>query len=107
LRCGGCERHEPWFGGKNGRFPWVLSPGGHLAYADFPSVGRGGDIWTVPITADASGVRAGTPEEFLRTTANELFPAFSPDGRWIAYRTDVESGTSEIEVRAFPNTGGK
>ena len=32
---------------------------------------------------------------------------FSPDGRWIAYRSN-ESGTSEIYVRPFPGgRGGK
>ena len=32
---------------------------------------------------------------------------FSPDGRWIAYRSD-ESGTNEIYVRPFPGgQGGK
>ena len=35
-----------------------------------------------------------------------MYPAFSPDGRWIAYRS-IESGTSEIYVRAFPDKGGK
>jgi serine/threonine-protein kinase len=37
----------------------------------------------------------------LRTSADELVPAFSPDGRWIAYRSD-ESGSNEIYVRPFP-----
>ena len=43
---------------------------------------------------------------FLQTPANELYPAFSPDGRWIAYRSN-ESGTDEVYVRAFPDKGGK
>ena len=89
---------------KNGQFPWSFSPDGkHLAYAEFPS--GTGDIWIVPIEYDASGMKAGKPELFLQTAANELYPAFSPDGRWIAYRS-FESTTSEIYVRAFPNTGG-
>ena len=33
---------------------------------------------------------------------NELYPAISPDGRWIAYVSN-ESGQQEIYVRPFPN----
>jgi Tol biopolymer transport system component len=35
-----------------------------------------------------------------------LYPAFSPDGRWIAYHS-VEEENFEIFVRPFPDTGGK
>ncbi len=37
----------------------------------------------------------------LRTPADELAPRFSPDGRWIAYRSN-ESGNAEIYVRPYP-----
>jgi eukaryotic-like serine/threonine-protein kinase len=33
-------------------------------------------------------------------------PAFSPDGRWIAYHSN-ESGSFEVYVRPFPGPGGK
>ena len=66
----------------------------------------GGDIWTIPLEDDGRVLKAGTPEPFLQTPASEIFPAFSPDGRWIAYRT-TEPGTGEIQVRAFPDKGGK
>jgi hypothetical protein len=36
----------------------------------------------------------------------EMFPRFSPDGKWIAYSSD-ESGTLEIYVQPFPATGVK
>ena len=49
---------------------------------------------------------AGKPEPFLRTTANEFDPAFSPDGRWMAYTSD-ESGNLEVYVRPFPGPGAK
>ena len=38
------------------------------------------------------------------TRAEELAPAISPDGSWIAY-TSNETGRREIFVRPFPNTG--
>ena len=44
----------------------------------------------------------GRPELFLGTPANEIAPAFSPDGRWIAYVSD-DSGTPEIFVASFSN----
>jgi serine/threonine-protein kinase len=44
--------------------------------------------------------------EFLHTDYDEYMAAFSPDGKWIAYRAD-ESGRYEIYVRPFPGPGGK
>jgi len=34
------------------------------------------------------------------------WPAFSPDGRWLAYHS-FESGTNEVYVQRFPGPGGK
>jgi serine/threonine-protein kinase len=82
--------------------PWSVSPDGRqLAYLEqTPETGL--DLWTVPIDlTDPDHPKAGKPEPFLRTPANELLPQFSPDGRWIAYRSE-ETGSSEIYVRPFP-----
>ena len=51
-------------------------------------------------------MRAGKPEAFLQTAADERAPVLSPDGRWLAYSSD-ESGTFQVYVRAFPDKGGK
>jgi len=64
------------------------------------------DLWTVPIEYSGSTLKAGKPELFLQTPANEFTPTFSPDGKWIAYVSD-ESGVSQVYVRAFPDNGGK
>jgi len=45
--------------------------------------------------------KAGAPEPFVHTPADELCPSFSPDGRWIAYLSN-ESGHGEVYVRPFP-----
>jgi serine/threonine-protein kinase len=58
----------------------------------------------VPVRTDGGGLSAGTAEPFLVSDAFEVYPAFSPDGRWIAY-SSLASGAYEIYVRAFPDTG--
>jgi len=42
----------------------------------------------------------GDPIPFLATEADETFGQFSPDGKWVAYRSN-ESGRSEVYVRDF------
>jgi Tol biopolymer transport system component len=56
-------------------------------------------LWLLPL----SGVRKPIP--FLRTEFNEAQGQFSPDGRWIAYRSD-KSGRPEIYVRPFSDGAG-
>jgi len=43
---------------------------------------------------------------FVGTPFPEFYPAFSPDGRWLAYQSD-ESGTVEVYVRPFRGPGGR
>jgi serine/threonine-protein kinase len=93
---------------QNNIVPWSVSPDGrHLAYFE-TNPETANDIWTVTLdTSDADHPKPGKPEPFLATPSNEYVPMFSPDGRWIAYRSN-ESGNSEIYVRPFPRgRGGK
>jgi|TARA_B100002003_G_C14151629_1_gene553930 serine/threonine-protein kinase len=41
------------------------------------------------------------PEPFLTSDFDEWWPAFSPDGRWLAYASN-ETGAFEVYVRPFP-----
>jgi serine/threonine-protein kinase len=87
---------------------YSFSPDGRrLAYLE-TSPETGLDIWTLPVDlSDPGHPKTGKPEPFLRTPADETVPRFSPDGRWIAYRSN-ESGSPEIYVRPFsPASGGK
>jgi len=56
--------------------------------------------------ADIMGIRPGidsVAKPLVATVAEELAPAISPDGRWIAYSSN-ESGRREVYVRPFPET---
>jgi Tol biopolymer transport system component len=59
-----------------------------------------GDPWILPMAGDRK------PRPFFVTPSMEGEGAFSPDGRWLAYRSD-ESGRQEIWVRPFPAAPGK
>jgi len=54
-----------------------------------------GDIWVF----DA---RTRKPSPLIHTEANELHPAFSPDGKWLAYVSDLTGG-NEVYVQAYPD----
>jgi Tol biopolymer transport system component len=76
----------------------TVSPDGKsLAYAIIDRA-TGGDIYTLALGGD------GKPQPFLHSVANETAPAFSPDGRWLAYESD-SSGRKEVYITPFP-TGG-
>jgi hypothetical protein len=61
---------------------------------------------SIPGERDLYARRTGTDSsiELVATAAAETSPALSPDGRWLAY-VSTESGTAEVYVRPFPNTG--
>jgi serine/threonine-protein kinase len=69
----------------------------------------GTDLQILPMQGDArEGWTPGKPTVFLSTPAGEVFPMFSPDGRWIAYfSTEAGGGLFDVYVRPFPGPGGK
>ena len=69
------------------------------------SAGGGVEIWTAPIEGDADHPRLGKTEPFLQTPFNTILPAFSPDGRWLAYYSG-EPGKEGTWVAPFPGPGG-
>ncbi len=54
---------------------------------------RRGDTTTTPLIADS--------------TFNEIFPALSPDGRWLAYASNETQGRYEVYVRPFPDVNSR
>lgn len=58
------------------------------------------DIWVLDVNA------AQSDRPLLATPNSELMPAFSPDGRWMAYVSD-ETGRMEVFVRSLDSAAGK
>jgi WD40 repeat protein len=99
ARADGASQPQALTQSKAQQLPWSFTPDGkRLAYVD---AGVPLQIWTVPLEDQGGQLKAGTPEPFLKSRFNDVTPAFSPDGRWLAYRSDA-SGKNEIYVRAFP-----
>jgi eukaryotic-like serine/threonine-protein kinase len=75
--------------------PSGWSPDGHVV------------LYVVP-GDDLMGVDVESKKSFpvARTSANEGWGEFSPDGRFVAYQSN-ESGRFEIYVRTFPDAEGK
>ena len=95
---------KPWDGGgaeerlttnTRSQRPIAFSPDGKIL-----SFNQDGDIWVLPTEGERK------PEPFIQTPANEFGGNFSPDGRWMVYRSD-ENGKNEIYVTAFPKHEGK
>jgi serine/threonine-protein kinase len=101
IRADGVGETQLLLEGTRERRGYSFSPDGkRLAFAEL--VDTGFDLWTLPLdVSDPDHPKPGKPELFLGTPFNEQEPAFSPDGRWIAY-TSNESGRSEVYVRPFP-----
>jgi serine/threonine-protein kinase len=79
-------------------FPSSFNPDGlHVATAQS---GSGG----VDVVIATLGDRGTTVESLAETPYNERWPEFSPDGRWLAYGTDV-SGQFEVWIRPWPGPG--
>ena len=93
---------EPIIATEHGQRPSSFSPDGTvLAYSE-SRADSGSDIWTVRL----DGATPRRPELFLRTASNEDLPLFSPDGRWLAFRSN-ESGRMEVYVARFPGAAVK
>jgi Tol biopolymer transport system component len=89
---------QPMDASRDGRFLFTVTP----AYDSRPSPAssRTNRIWVLPLFGDRK------PFPYLQTDYQENQPRLSPDGRWLAYRSN-ESKRDEIFVVSFPEPGGK
>jgi Tol biopolymer transport system component len=78
------------------KFVMDWSPDGRfLLYGQRQPGSNRADLWTLPVTGDR------TPTIYLRGSGDQRDACFSPDGRWVAYRSD-ESSRAEVYVQSFP-----
>jgi hypothetical protein len=62
------------------------------------------DIWALPMFPDKSGEQKPFP--VVATSFHDVTPAFSPDGKWLAYAND-ETGRMEVYIQPFPSGPGR
>jgi serine/threonine-protein kinase len=82
-----------------GVVPWSFGPDGVLAYNTYQPDTEA----DIHFYSPEQGAELSTN---LNGPHNEQQPAFSPDGRWLAYQSD-ESGAYEIYVSEYPGGGHK
>src|SRR6266849_4609089 len=93
---------------KNPQGAGSWRPDGKVLAFSQNNPGTNFDIMTLSIEGDEkSGWKPGEPKPFVNSPAAEVEPAFSPDGRWLAYESTESSGSYEVFVRPFPGPGGK
>ena len=71
-----------------------------IVYRTEATATRSRDIMALRTSGDT------TPVQLAATSASELGPAVSPDGRWLAYSSN-RSGTQQVYVQPFPDAGGQ
>ena len=106
VRSDGSGEAQRLTDGSLNETPYSFSPDGKRLALQQMGNDRSMDLFTAPVEIDSAHPRLGKPELFLGTPFAETLPAFSPDGRWLAYRSN-ESGNPEVYVRPFPGPGGK
>lgn len=81
--------------------PYSVSPDGrYIAYQFFGPKANANDVWALPMFGDRK------PFPVVSTAFDEVDPAISPDGKWLAYLSN-ESGQYEVYIKAFPSGEGK
>jgi eukaryotic-like serine/threonine-protein kinase len=81
--------------GSSDKYAGSLSPDGKLL-AFTLSAPTASEIWLLPMDG------ADKAHALLQSSSSPRRPAFSPDGRWLAYDSD-ESGRREVYLQSYPD----
>jgi serine/threonine-protein kinase len=105
TRADGSAQPERILEGDRPANPGSFSPDGRrLAYSQLTYTQP--QIWILPLdTTDPDHPKPGKPELFPGSAAGNYEPAFSPDGKWLAF-TATDSNTYQVYVRPYPATAG-
>jgi serine/threonine-protein kinase len=105
TRADGAGRSQLLFGGKPLQWPTSVAPDARtLAFNQVDGLPQ---LWSMDLSVESGGVKAGAATQFLGDKYEALEPVFSPDGRWLAYQSN-ESGRFEVYVRPFaPAASGR
>jgi len=80
--------------------PYGWSPDGKALVFDYGTPDARGNIGVLSMEGDRPW------EPLVQTNANEVSPAVSPDGAWLAYASD-QTGQVEVYMERFPDLGDR
>jgi Tol biopolymer transport system component len=80
--------------------PEAWAPDGRAIIYNTITGETGTDLWLHPMESNS------TPRRLLSTPFDESGAAISPDGRWMAYRSN-ETGRYQVYIRSFPDMAEK
>jgi eukaryotic-like serine/threonine-protein kinase len=63
-------------------------------------------LWVTVEGNEHDGWKVSEPKVYSDDQTFQMFPAFSPDGRWVAY-TGAQAGALQVFVQPFPGPGGR
>lgn len=89
-RADGAGKPQPLMRGNAYQMPTSFTPdGARLAYSE-QTPGAEAEIRTIRVESNSGQLHAADSQLILKTSSFLAFPAFSPDGRWLAY-ADAEA----------------
>jgi Tol biopolymer transport system component len=93
-------KEELLFSTPQDKYPNDVSPDGRFLLFGELGLSTSFDLWILPLTGEHK------PFVYLQTVHTEGYGQFSPDGKWIAYQSDM-SGRAEVYVESFPRVEGQ